>query len=184
MHHLSCGALVRTPKTNLRGVRSSPGPPPFIDLQSRWAHPIRLTRERVGGCSGTIRRLQRNNLLAATRGAAPYHQFHRQGYCLITLVVSQFPKLRHYHHLPVIDIAAECALHRLQIGAVTVRADPHPVGDAVADIVHQLDGGLAGTVDYKIGNDKSAVGINAGPSPNIVRVGWRGLAEATERCLQ
>ena len=43
----------------------------------------------------------------------------------------------------IVHVPTERALHGLQIGAVAVRADLDPVGEATANIVHQFNRRLA-----------------------------------------
>jgi hypothetical protein len=84
---------------------------------------------------------------------------------LVALLTGRLAVVLHQHG--VVDLAAECALHSLQIGLMAVGGELDPVGEAAAQIVHEGHGIFAVPRADHVGDHQLRIAIQRGPRPRI-----------------
>ena len=72
-----------------------------------------------------------------------------------------------FDELRIVHVAAECALYSFQICLVAVCREPDTVGEALAEIVHELDCRSARTVANFIGEDQFVVAVDGRIRPHV-----------------
>jgi len=70
----------------------------------------------------------------------------------------------------IVDVRAERAFNRFEVGAMAVSRELDAVSKAIAQIGDELSGGESITATYGIGGDQLGICADGGPGPNIAHV--------------